>query len=76
MKLYYSVLSVTFGSVPGVLIKACNALGKMNACSGHEKNYHALTLSYKLKERLLVGKEKTKWNKVLWKQLGDMYQKF
>lgn len=65
VKLYYSVLSVTFGPVPGVLPKPTLLQERSMLALGMEKKkYHrALILSYRLKEREIIkyGRE----NKVL-----------
>lgn len=63
-KLYYSVLSVTFGPVPGVLPKRTLLQERSMLALGMEKkNHHALILSYRLKERKIIKYRRE--NKVL-----------
>lgn len=59
MKLYYSVLSVTFGSVSGVLIQAHIASEKDKCLLwAWKQNHHALILSYRLKEIKIISMER------------------
>lgn len=50
VEFYYSTLSGVYESIPGGLIKAHIASGKISPSMGIKKNHHALIISYRPKE--------------------------